>query len=265
MDLMTREVFMPLLCADTKNFEQSDKLMDIMHRIITQIAVAQSQIENSVTLPLPALGVLASAANNPTRRLTVLHILETTLINWQKQIKNVLKQQPEIVTSQPNFFTNDEIHVWTTCINKLNNLIVQFDAPHVKDILMNLENNNSVYIQSFSGIRNDIRLSINGAEINLRYISTLTSWIHRIKLKNLLENAQYLFNGLFHTVLLIWQHSKYYHAKQRFAHMLLFLSNEIVSVSHEKVGNNVLQDPLDVISICILCITNKQVLTKVNP
>ena len=106
---MTREVFMPLLCADTKNFEQSDKLMDIMHRIITQIAVAQSQIENSVTLPLPALGVLSSAANNPTRRLTVLHILETTLINWQKQIKNVLKQQPEIVTSQPNFFTNDEI------------------------------------------------------------------------------------------------------------------------------------------------------------
>lgn len=208
MDLMTREVFMPLLCADTNNFEQSDKLMDIMHRIITQIAVAQSQIEDSVTLPLPALGVLASAANNPSRRLTVLHILETTLINWQKQIKNVLKQQPEIVTTMPTFFTKDEIHVWTTCINKLNNLIVQFDAPHVKDILMNLENNNSVYIQSFSGIRNDIRMSINGAEINLRYISTLTSWIHRIKSPNLLENAQYLFNGLFHTVLLIWQHSK---------------------------------------------------------
>lgn len=39
---------------------------------------------------------------------------------------------------------------------------------------------------------------------------------------------------------------RYYHSKQRFAHMLLFLSNEIVAVSHEKVGNNVLQDPLHV-------------------
>ena len=246
MDLITREVFMPLLCADTTSSDQSDKLMDIMHRIITQIAVAQSQIEDSVTLPLPALGVLASAANNPSRRLTVLHILETTLINWQKQIKNVLKQQPEMVVAIPTFFTKDEIKVWTTCINKLNNLIVQLDAPHVKDILMNLENNNSVYIQSFGGIKNDIRISINDAEINLRYISTLTSWISKIKSPNLLENAQYLFTGLFHTVLLIWQHSIYYHSKQRFAHLLLFLSNEIVAVSHEKVGNNVLNEPLTV-------------------
>lgn len=158
----------------------------------------------------------------------------------------MLKQQPEIVVALPTFFTQDEIHVWTTCINKLNNLIVQLDAPHVKDILMNLENNNSVYIQSFGGIKNDIRLSINDAEINLRYISTLSPWINRIKSPNLLENAQYLFTGLFHTVLLIWQHSKYYHSKQRFAHMLLFLSNEIVAVSREKVGSNVLMEPLDV-------------------
>lgn len=60
MDLITREVFMPLLCADTTSSDHSDKLMDVMHRIITQIAVAQSQIEDSVTLPLPALGVYSS-------------------------------------------------------------------------------------------------------------------------------------------------------------------------------------------------------------
>jgi len=200
---------------------------------------------------LNKIKVLASAANNPTRRLTVLHILETTLINWQKQIKTVLKQQPEIVIALPTFFTQDEIHVWTTCINKLNNLIVQLDAPHVKDILMNLENNNSVYIQSFSGIKTDIRLSINDAEVNLKYISTLNPWISKIKSSNLLENAQYLFTGLFHTVLLIWKHSKYYHSKQRFAHMLLFLSNEIVAVSRMKVGSNVLMEPLDVSFIII--------------
>jgi dynein heavy chain len=158
MDLMTREVFMPLLCADLSSNEQADKIMDIMHRIITQLAVAQSQVEDSVTLPLPALPVLASAASNPARRLTVLHILETTLINWQKQIKNVLKQQPEVSLVVPTFFTNDEIHIWTTCINKLNNLIVQLDAPHVKDILMNLENNNSVYTHSFGSIKNDIKI-----------------------------------------------------------------------------------------------------------
>jgi hypothetical protein len=149
---------MPLLCSDvsTYNTDQADKLMDVMHKIISQVAIAQSQIENSVALPLPALNVLASAAFNPQRRLTVLHILETSLISWQKLIKNTLKQQPDTQILKMSFFTKDEIQLWTSYINKLNNLIVQLDAPHVKDILLNLENNNSAYIQPFYSIKGEI-------------------------------------------------------------------------------------------------------------
>ncbi len=129
-----------------------------------------------MSLPLPALTLLATAANNPNRRLTVLHILETTIIGWQKQIKNALKQQPDINTMEPKFFTKDEIQLWTSCINKLNNLIVQLDAPHVKDILSNLENNNSAYIQPFNSIRNDIKsVSFLGVVIFLNRSQTFTS------------------------------------------------------------------------------------------
>ncbi len=70
MDLITREVFMPLLCADNLSLsvgsnnqqqqlqttDQADKLMDVMHRIIAQLAVAQSQVEEIVlvaTLKVP--------------------------------------------------------------------------------------------------------------------------------------------------------------------------------------------------------------------
>lgn len=35
--------------------------------------------------------------------------------------------------------------------------MVQLDAPHIKDILVNLQNNNSVYIQSFGSIKSEIR------------------------------------------------------------------------------------------------------------
>lgn len=162
---MTRDVFMPLLCAEGLT-EQSDKLMDIMHRIISQIAVAQSQLGDSVTLPVPSLSLLAMVASNPNRRLTVLHILETTIINWQKQIRNSIRQQPEIVNIKLNFYTKDEIQLWTSYINKLNNLIVQLDAPHVKDILANLENNNSAYIQPFFTIKSDIKDVKNHIQIS---------------------------------------------------------------------------------------------------
>ena len=56
---MTREVFMPLLCSDTSLNDQADKLMDIMHRIISQIAVTQSQIEVSTQLYTPSFILLS--------------------------------------------------------------------------------------------------------------------------------------------------------------------------------------------------------------
>ena len=107
-------------------------------------------------MPLPAFSILATAANSQQRRPAVLHVLETTIISWQKQIKNLLKQEPEITRMKSIFYTKDEIQLWTSRINKLNNLKVQLDAAYVKDILMNLENNNSAYVQSFINIKDEI-------------------------------------------------------------------------------------------------------------
>lgn len=36
---------MPIMCAEQNYHDQSDKLMDVMHRIMSQVAVTQSQIE----------------------------------------------------------------------------------------------------------------------------------------------------------------------------------------------------------------------------
>lgn len=83
-------------------------------------------------------------------------MLETTIINWQKQIKNLLKNEPDTHKIKANFYTKDEIQLWTTRINKLNNLMVQIDAAYVKDIISNLENNHSIYAQSFNAIKSEI-------------------------------------------------------------------------------------------------------------
>ena len=40
-----------------------------------------------MTLPLPSIEILAEAASSPNRRGSVLHVLETTVIGWIKQIK----------------------------------------------------------------------------------------------------------------------------------------------------------------------------------
>jgi hypothetical protein len=109
-----------------------------------------------VSLPLPAFNVLAAAAANQNRRTAILHVLETTIINWQKQIKNLLKQEPELAKSKTDCYATDEIQLWSTRINKLNNLLVQLEAPYVQDIILNLQNNNSVYVNSFNTLKSDI-------------------------------------------------------------------------------------------------------------
>ena len=45
IDLLTRELFMPIMCIENTYNDQSDKLMDVMHRIMAQVTVTQSQIE----------------------------------------------------------------------------------------------------------------------------------------------------------------------------------------------------------------------------
>ena len=147
--------------SSSNSTEIPDKFMDLMHKIVAQLAIAQSHIDDSVTLPLPSMSLLATAAaHNSQRHLVVLHILETTVISWQKQIKNALRKQPEIGNVKPDtttFVTKDEIQLWTSCINKLNNLQVQLNAQHVTDILQNLEINDSPYVQPFQAIKAEIQ------------------------------------------------------------------------------------------------------------
>jgi len=44
-------------------------------------------LQGRIILSLPSIEVLAEAAAAPNRRGAVLHVLETTVLSWIKQIK----------------------------------------------------------------------------------------------------------------------------------------------------------------------------------
>ncbi len=43
--------------------------------------------EGRVVLPLPSIEVLAEAASSSDRRGTVIHIMESSVVYWMKQVK----------------------------------------------------------------------------------------------------------------------------------------------------------------------------------
>ena len=44
-------------------------------------------LQDKVVLPLPAIEVLADAVNASDRRLAVIHVLESSVVSWMKQVK----------------------------------------------------------------------------------------------------------------------------------------------------------------------------------
>ena len=43
--------------------------------------------QGKVVLPMPSLEVLAETALNSDRRVAVIHVLESSVVSWMKQVK----------------------------------------------------------------------------------------------------------------------------------------------------------------------------------
>ncbi|ELU01785.1 hypothetical protein CAPTEDRAFT_107782 [Capitella teleta] len=252
LDLLTREVYLPLLCTEVNHANRyginADKLMDILHRLMATVETAEGNIAGEITLPLPSIEVLAEAANTVNRRAAVLHVLETTIIGWMKQIKSVLKHDPVAdLERQAGDFPGplDEIALWESRLEKLYSINRQLDSSVAVDILRNLEEANSNYGHSFSNIRKEISKAIQDTKDNLVMLSSISSLCH--DLHDCLDPQQLLklFPPLINTLLLVWRHSKYYHQPDKFHNLLRLLSNEVVHRAEAMVGEDVLHEPLD--------------------
>ena len=84
---VTKDVYLPLLSIEMAGGVSADKLMDLLHRLVSIMQVGEGNSKDEVTLPLPSIEVLSEAAAYSSRRPAVIHVLETAVINWIKQIK----------------------------------------------------------------------------------------------------------------------------------------------------------------------------------
>ncbi len=57
------------------------------------VACVFSFSQGKVVLPMPSIEVLAEAAWNSDRRIAVIHVLESSVVSWMKQVKVGTLQQ----------------------------------------------------------------------------------------------------------------------------------------------------------------------------
>ncbi|XP_070202269.1 uncharacterized protein [Littorina saxatilis] len=252
LELTIREVFLPLLGTNTPSVTgagiNSDKLMDIMHRLMAAVEVSQGHVEGRIILNLPSIEVLAEVAATPSRRAAVLHVLETTVIGWIKQIRAVLRHDPQTALTQQAGAEPgplDEVKMWEKHLARLRSIDEQLDSDVAKDILHNLEQADSQYAHSFQAVRKDISKAEAETMKILKFLSTMRPWFQQLHDACEPKEMLKLFKPLMTVLNLVWSHSVYYHQIDKFHNLLRLLSNEVVHRAIAIVGEDIMREPLE--------------------
>jgi dynein heavy chain len=153
-----QEVFMPVLGNPLNQIGWSDlvskDLMDKFHNFMAHTYVTLGQVKGRTLLPLPPSDVTSSEKTSSKDKA---HILEGAIITWTKQIKNVLKQDPESALKgdkHPDPLT--EIEFWKNKSENLNAICEQLNSERIKKVLKFLEQNKSTYTGPFSKLQKEV-------------------------------------------------------------------------------------------------------------
>ncbi|KAJ8349889.1 hypothetical protein SKAU_G00250190 [Synaphobranchus kaupii] len=194
----------------------SEDICKHMEKLKSRLETLRGRAEGRTLLPLPLCverAEMQDAFHSPTGwpvDRTMLYSIETMVIQWTHQIWDILKKDSSQALLQGDHpGPSAEMDFWVTQRDNLLGIQRQIQNPKVKKIVEILKRIKSSYYSSFS----DIFLKVNQAvleavdiELHLR---PLKKHIGRLEERNF-THMEPLIAPLFHTLCLIWSHSKYY-------------------------------------------------------
>lgn len=127
LSVICKEVFLPILSNPENQKEWSElvskDLMDKFNNFLAQVYVTIGQVRGRTLLPLPPSDATSFESKSSKDKA---HILESSIITWTRQIKNVLKQDPEsALKSGNNPDPLTEIEFWKNKAENLNSIYKQ--------------------------------------------------------------------------------------------------------------------------------------------
>ncbi|CAE8644926.1 unnamed protein product [Polarella glacialis] len=226
----------------------SRDLIDKFHSYLASLHVTAGLMRGQTLLPLPPReavldstpgggGVVASkqgpgpgsSATATSTSKDRVHVLEGAVVTWTKQVRYVLKQEPEHVFKDGKHPEPcAELQFWRSRASNLNSIHAQLQMEGVKRVLRFLEANKSTYVAPFS--RKEVEDAREEANDNVRFLKTLEGHINTL----LSETADFdeldrIFDIVFHVLLLIWRYSKYYNTLSRISVLIRQICNSLIA------------------------------------
>ncbi|XP_007888401.2 dynein axonemal heavy chain 11-like [Callorhinchus milii] len=191
-----------------------NKYMEII-RSNTLVIRGQVQGKTILALPLNAENVITSPemeipVNLPQMDRAVLHSIESMVIQWTHQIADVMKQDSaHILLEELNPVPNAEIDFWTARKENMFGIYSQIQDPKVCKIATILKMVKSSYYSTFRDLTLRVTEAVSEAQDIELHLRPLKRHLAHLEEVNFSE-VEPLIPPLFHTICLIWSHSKYY-------------------------------------------------------
>ena len=153
--------------------------------------------------------------------------LETTMIHWTRQIKEVVNNQ-DIFTNAEVLGPLDEIDFWRNRTVDLSGISEQLQKAGVHRIVQVLEMSKSSYLAPFLTLSNLIQQGTAEAKNNLKFLDTLTDPCVALSAATP-EDVHKLLPPILDRIRMIWNISLHYNTHERVTSLLRKVSNEIIS------------------------------------
>jgi dynein heavy chain len=219
-----------------------------------------------------------AAASNRDRE--GVHVLESAVVTWTRQIKNVLKQEPEdLLKNDPghsgkpegsvsghtktgfplNPGPGEELQFWISKAENLNSIHEQLNSTKIRKVLNVLEMSKSTYYPAFDRLCREVYHARAEANDNLVYLRPAERYFSQL-LTCEFDQLPSVFGQIMYVALLIWKHSQFYNTPARVVVLIREFCNDIIRQACTHMGGVAIWDatPEDssaklkkVISVCL--------------
>ncbi|KAJ3391292.1 hypothetical protein HDU84_006208 [Entophlyctis sp. JEL0112] len=228
LSTLLEEVYLPLL-TNPKNLESWPEVVanDVLrhfHQLNGAVYVISGKAKGKTMLPLPHGAPMSSGSNK-----SILHTLESAVIDWTHQIKEVIKSNSaapleEGLNPGPTF----EIDFWAAKATNLKSIHQQLTEEKIQKIAKVLETSNSTYYPAFKTIFDEVVFALDEANDISTYLKTLRPSVERLTGASEFVELVQIFPGMLRTLALIWAYSKYYNTPARLSIILQEICNDII-------------------------------------
>lgn len=209
-----------------------------LHKFMASLTETTNQVKGHTVLYLPSENIQDHEAASQDKDL--VQRLESTLIHWTRQIKEVVNNQ-ETSHHVDNSGPLEEIQFWHSRTVDLSGIRKQLDRQGVVDIVQVLKMANSSYLKPFETLSESIQQGSIEANNNLKFLSTLQGPCEKLSGASP-EQIPEILPEILNLIRMIWTISKYYNTVNGLTGLLRKVSNQIIIQCSKKINLNEIFD-----------------------